>query len=175
MTVFSIACIILYMLKRPLKNFATVGLFFLSSCSAGLFGFTTTSPITLTPNFESPTGWDNISGDPLEITIATSDINPNATLECRTGPKASIQSKAFSACTTSTLPVADVTQDSGTYQTEVRAIVNGVVLASKTLDYYVHPSLTGLGTCTPSKTDAQFFSAAGTYLNQSTTFGTGTD
>ena len=137
-------------------------------------GISGANHISAASSIVSPTGWLDSAGNPISISVVDNAPSTPKTIECRTGPANNIESISFADCNLADgiyYPSQYSSQDNGTYISQVRAIENSVVVDQIDFSYYVHPSLNTLAKCPQVKTDAEYFTAAGQYLRQTTSFG----
>ncbi len=110
------------------------------------------------------------SGDMVSLRFMT-EINPNATLQCRTRRQSSLMLGAWTPCPMSGTTVKPFTADpknaasNGAWITEVRwAFPEGAVSDVFKFKYYTHTTLFGVARCTPFHNDSQWFAKASTRL-----------
>jgi hypothetical protein len=127
------------------------------------------SQITITPKFGETVGLtDSKNATPtLYFTTAVSgaDAYECGTALAGTGAK-------FSACTAKTSVKAALPKGAnGTYEFTVHALSGGKIIDSNSVNFYAHPSLTGVAACTYAHSDDEYFKAAANYISMVNSFG----
>ncbi len=137
-------------------------------------GISGANHISAASSIVSPTGWLDSAGNPISISVVDNAPATPKTIECRTGPANKIESVSFADCNLVGgiyYPAQYLSQDNGSYISQVRAVESSVVVDQIDFSYYIHPSLNAIAKCAQTKTDAEYFTAAGQYLRQTTSFG----